>query len=461
MIQIHFETLGCKVNQIESESAARAFADVGFSVDNHNWTAAEPIHSETILCVVNTCTVTGKAEQKARRVIKLMLNLCPNACVLVTGCYAELDSEIIKKIDARIAVLPGQQKDQLAVLPKWVKQKSNGLAASENAFTDSMFSTNLINEFINLHKADKPLLFKLSTDTFLEHSRASIKIQDGCNNSCAFCRIHLARGKSVSLDADEILHRVQRLEDAGQVEVVLTGVNVSQYKSNSFNLIKLLDYLLSNTKNISYRLSSLYPQGITDDFCNVLKNPRIRQSFHLSVQSGSDVILEKMGRPYRSAQVLEAVNKLRQVKPNAFVACDIIVGFPGETEEDFLQTVELCKKCNFTWIHVFPFSARPGTVAALMKPKVPSAIADNRVKIITQLALEQKKAYINLQKNNIFAAVIEKRSTPVTKAVTDNFLHVRIVKPSKDVLELGGKEVQVKIVDESSIKGCDADAILL
>lgn len=472
MPQIHFETLGCKVNQIESEGSAKAFLDQGFTVDIKNWTAKEKIHTQTLLVIINTCTVTAKAEQKARRIIRLMLDLCPNSCILVTGCYAQVDKDEIKIMHDRIVVLPGTQKDLLSVLPTYLKN-------SLNAKIDIVqFIKNFLSQ--QLPQFPKNSIFALSTDTFLQHSRSSIKIQDGCNNSCTFCRIHIARGSSVSLEPQKVLEQVQKLENAGQWEVVLTGVNLTQYlalnpkydslqKNNSelpnidkyFNLPKLIKYLLDNTEKISFRLSSLYPQSITDEFCQVINNNRVQSHFHLSVQSGSDKILQIMARPYKANDVKNAVEKLRAIKPNAFIACDIIAGFAGEMEDDFKATVDLCKKCNFTWIHAFPFSPRPGTPGFYMTPKIPQYIAGNRVKELTDLALKNKNNFVNNLVGQSFFAIVENRKSSVIRAVTENFLHVQVIfaqdMPTK---ELSGR-ILVKIIGQSKIKGCDALAQLI
>lgn len=464
MPHIHFETLGCKVNQIESESAARAFMDRGFTTDSKAWTAQENTHKETLICVINTCTVTAKAEQKARRIIRLMLDLCPNSCILVTGCYAQLDGDEIQKISNRIAILPGQKKDILADLPEFLKL--NGLLqidVNSGNITNVDKITELVKNYIN-NEGEKLKItnFKLSTDTFLQHSRPSIKIQDGCNNSCTFCRIHFARGKSISLSPKDVFNRVQKLENLGHSEVVITGINLSQYEGiengQTYNLPQLFEYILANTKTINLRLSSLYPQSITEEFCNIVKNPRFQSHFHLSVQSGSDDILIKMGRPYRHEDVLKAVENLRRAKPYGFIACDIIAGFPGETEEDFQKTLELCKKCNFTWIHAFPFSPRPGTPGEKMKPKIPQYIAGERIKVLTKLANENKDKYVESLIGKSFFAVIENRKSKIIRGVTENFLHVHITNTNDT--SLSGR-VLVKITGKSAISGVDAEAILV
>ena len=458
MAQIHFETLGCKLNQIESESVARKFIDANFSVQMENSTAEGKIDYETILCIINTCTVTSKAEQKARRIFRLVLQKFPHGILIITGCYAQLDGAFIESMDRRIIVLPGQQKDLLFFLPNFLKENCKVLEPSKYEDRRELLQTFFEAEkkaFFEKNKTD----FLLSTDTFLQHSRASIKIQDGCNNHCTYCRIRLARGKSLSLSPATILERIKKLEENNQQEVVITGVNLSQYAQHfedgsSCDLAALLDFILKNTKNIALRISSLYPQRVDTALCKVLDNPRVQPHFHLSIQSGSEKILSSMNRPYQKEQVLNAVSQIRAIKPDAFLACDIIVGFPGETEEDFLQTYELCEKCNFSWIHVFPFSPRPGTEAFSMPNQIPSAIKNERVKKLTLLAEKQKEQYLCNFVGKNRPAIIEKRSSSVLKGVTDNFIHFEVTNTKN--LSWQGKSVTITITNCARKKDIDA-----
>jgi len=440
---VHFETLGCKLNQIETEALARSFSDEGFLPDLEPITAAAQISEDTILCVINTCTVTTKAEQKARRLIRLLLSKYPKAAVVATGCYAELDKAIIENIDKKVSVIRGSRKDLLAALPKrfasFIEDKAeNEISADKSAeFVKALSQEEKAESEKGTEKKIAPQ-FLLYTDTFQTHSRASIKIQDGCSNSCTYCRIHLARGKSVSLDVETVLERVQQLEKAGQKEVVFTGVNLSQYRgaleAHHEDFAGLLKILLENTSNIAFRISSFYPEHITEQLCSILKNPRIRPSFHLSIQSGSDEILKAMKRQYKAEDVYRAVSLLREAKENPFIACDIIAGFPGESEEDFAQTKKMCSDLRFSWIHAFPFSPRPGTPAYTMTPKIPERIKGERVAWLTEIAKKEKIAYIESFKGKKISAIVENsradrillKKANVIHAVTENFLHAEI-----------------------------------
>ncbi len=463
-VKIHFETLGCKVNQIESESVARAFSDYSFSCVMGGVTSATIIDTSTLICVLNTCTVTAKAEQKARRLIRLLLEKFPYACVIVTGCYAELEKSLLENIDKRICVLKGTQKDLLADLPKEVNafllEKS---IDAETPFELARYCSNFFNKKIETFTlSKKPRAFVLSTDTFMQHSRSSIKIQDGCNNRCAYCRICLARGKSISLEPAEILKRIQLLEESNQHEVTITGINLSQYASDGMNFAKLLKYLLENTQTIYFRISSLHPQIVTDELCSVLSHERVRPHFHLSIQSGSDEILHKMARPYKAEQIQKAIERLRSIKENPFIACDIIVGFPGEEKNDFEDTKKICSEGRLSWVHAFPFSPRPDTPAFTMKPTVPQNVKNERVAELTGLAIENKKDFINSCIGKTYKGIAEKFRKKDIHIVTENFLHVIIKNydESIDTKSIGGKEVLVRIEgsDKKDLRQAEGEA---
>ncbi|MCR4952642.1 MAG: tRNA (N(6)-L-threonylcarbamoyladenosine(37)-C(2))-methylthiotransferase MtaB [Treponema sp.] len=456
MYKIRIETLGCRLNQIESESIAKLFIDEGYEVSMESVTSKSLIESNTSICIINTCTVTQKAEQKARRIIRLMLQKFPDSVVVVTGCYAQLAAKEISKIDRRICVIPGQIKSRLEKLPKILKDYNSIFGWDPVYFAEKICDELLA---IPVLKKDFPEnSFKLSTSSFIAHSRASLKIQDGCNNNCSFCAIHIARGHSVSIPVETALLRVRELERAGQAEVVITSVNLGQYKNEyegkEIRFPALLKLMLANTKTIKFRISSLYPELVDEDFCEAISDERVQPHFHLSVQSGSNKILKAMNRLYTAQDVAEACKKIRSVKNNPFIACDIITGFPGETDEDFKETMELCRICNFTWVHAFPYSERPGTVAAIMKNKVPQSISGEREAELTAFAVENKIKYIKSIIGKKYSAVLEtsrRQNSLVTKqieyvyhAVTDNFIHCEI-KSQRNLGQL--TKVEIEILD--------------
>ena len=440
MGRIHFETLGCRLNHDESEGAARFFSRTGFPIDMEILTAASPVSAETILAIINTCTVTGKAEQKARRMIRLMLDKFPEALVIVTGCYADMDAPAIRALAPdRISIVPGTNKYVLSLLPQTMIVGGE-LCPQSGCFThdrlDSFIQQTLVRStpkgIRNNRKSIPVNAFTLYTNVFEKHSRASLKVQDGCNCECSYCRIHLARGASVSLPLEEAVRRAQELEANGINEIVLTGVNLSQWKGfdeqrqpGGFGL--LLQYLLEKTNHVFFRVSSFYPESIDEKLCTVLSHPRVQPFFHLSIQSGSDTILQAMRRPHALSHVDLAIERLRRIKENPFISCDLIAGFPGEGEAEFEATKQLCERSLFAWIHAFPFSPRPGTPAQSMSGKVPERVKGERVAWLMQKAVEGKISYIRQWEGKILPAVVEKsrsQGADVLHAVTGNYLHV-------------------------------------
>ena len=472
MSEIRIETLGCRLNQIESEATARFFTDSGFSVAMEGLASSSETDNETLVSIINTCTVTQKAEQKARRLIRLMLKKYPSAAVIATGCYAQLSKNEIESIDSRICVIGGQMKSRLAGVPQLLKENIKTDKWNPVDFADKI--KNNISSVPQLKPGFPEDSFKLSATSFLSHSRASLKIQDGCNNNCAFCAIHIARGHSVSLDVQTAIDRVRELEEKGQDEVVLTSVNIGQYKAlykdEYINFTELLALLLANTSKIHFRISSLYPDVVDEKFCRVIADERGQPHFHISVQSGSSKILQLMNRPYSAKSVADACEKLKKAKKNPFLACDIITGFPGETDDDFEQTMQLCKECDFAWVHAFPYSERPGTAAVSMKNKVPQSVSGERAKRITEWAVAQKIKYVEGFVNTEHIAVLETVKRPLAvaagskttrfiyHAVTDNFIHCEIIS-EKQVAANKMVGIRIKgVFSERIKKGGDIEA---
>lgn len=377
--RVSFHTLGCKLNQLETESIAEAFKDAGAEIVEFG-TPAD-------IQIVNTCTVTGKAEQKARRILRQALTNSPAGIVIATGCYAQMDAAALASLGDRVVVIPGDAKQSLPKLPQYIDEHWQG----HGELTD------LVSEWAVLYgKADSgdlPDRFAFKPVSRVFHSRPSVKIQDGCDNRCSYCRVCLARGASVSLDPSEVLSRVSALEQGSRAEVVLTGVNLSQYRSAGMSFGELLSFLLRGTSTISFRISSFEPDRIDEAFLKAFSDPRIRPHVHLALQSGSDAVLKRMRRRYTATIVRNAVASLRSVREDPFLAADIIAGFPGESEAEFAETLELCKELDLAWIHAFPFSPRPGTPAFDMRPLVPERVAGERIRLLSNLAILGSRRY--------------------------------------------------------------------
>jgi threonylcarbamoyladenosine tRNA methylthiotransferase MtaB len=446
VFSIAVHTLGCKLNQLESESIAGAFNREGFTLLPWEGSGAD-------LFLVNTCTVTSKAEQKARRVIRKILKENPAACVIVTGCYAQVEAEAVAGLmdhekeapvyQKRLFVVPGNHKSSLLDLPKFIVESVPAAGSPAAALEQWMRRRDIVSP------QDR---FRFNPEAFFSHSRAFLKIQDGCDNRCSYCRVTLARGPSVSLVAERVLSRLRTLEEAGFGEAVLTGINICQYRDGPLDLRGLLEYLLGQTKGIALRISSVEPEYITQALVNILGDPRIRPHFHLAIQSGSPRILKKMGRTYSPETVEEGAALLRSVKGDPFFACDIITGFPGETGEEFDRTYELCRRIGFSWIHAFPYSPRPGTAAYHFTGPVSEREAILRVKALTDLARQGRRDYIQRWIGKKVDAIIEgtaldngaSKTSPYTAALSDNYL--RLLLPAGErPLPRPGKVVPCRI----------------
>jgi threonylcarbamoyladenosine tRNA methylthiotransferase MtaB len=419
MLSVLVHTLGCKLNQLESEAFTDAFLHAGFVMYNPmNETSPSVI-------VINTCTVTSKADQKARRVIRKQLRDYPDSVIIVTGCYAQLEKSGIDNLDSsrsgRLFVLRGMEKENILNLPRYF-EKNDLLGALKTWQENSAWNTE-----------GKAGAFQFSPEKFSAHTRSLLKIQDGCNRKCTYCRIRLARGHSISLDSCTVLERLRILETR-HAEAALTGVSICQYSDAKLSkggtggdLGELLEYLLNGTTKICLRLSSLTPDFINEDFAKIFFNKRIRPHFHLSVQSGSKKILEKMGRSYNADTIRNAAAMLRRVKDDPFLACDIITGFPGETEAEFTETFELCREIGFAWIHVFPYSKRPGTEAFLFPEVAPEREISKRARLLTDLAWRGRADYLRRWLGRKVEVLIENSRTKTTcHGVSENYLKLLV-----------------------------------
>lgn len=423
---VHFETVGCRLNQLETEGLAQTFAAAGYKITADTTTATSQPTQEIPLCVLNTCAVTGKAEQKCRHAISLLLRRFPKAAIVITGCYAQLSAQTLATIDDRLVILPGLRKNRLAQTAIFLK---NYLASSSAPFAPNEFAAELRASPLFTQKksplttAEDPFIF--SPTHLVRHSRASVKVQDGCNNSCSYCVIHEARGLSVSLPTDVVVKRLATLESQGFAEATLTGVNLSQYEAgevpNKILLPQLLHLAIAATKSIRIRLSSLDPTIVDDELCRAIRNDRVCPYFHLSVQSGSDTVLRLMRRGYSAETVVQACQKLRAAKGDPFISCDIITGFPAETEENFEETRRLLQECDFSFAHIFPYSERPTAFSRTITPKVPQRVARIRCEILQNLVKKQKISYINRCLGKKFFGVVE-QTKGKTFVLTENYL---------------------------------------
>jgi threonylcarbamoyladenosine tRNA methylthiotransferase MtaB len=403
-----FYTLGCKLNQSETEALADAFCRAGH--------AAAGFDEAADLYILNTCTVTSKSEQKARRVLRKIL-ADSRAPVIVTGCYAETEKDrLTAEFGGRVFVAGIREKSFLPDLALFLAER-----AADIPCADAVAAF-----FSGIPENPGGGEFRLAAARYRFHTRAFLKIQDGCDNRCSYCRVCFARGPSVSLEAEEVLRRFRGLESGGYREIVLTGVNLMAYRSGGTTLEGLVGRILSDGGGARVRVSSLEPEGVTENLARVLSHPRVCPHFHLPLQSGSDSVLRAMRRRYTAAGALDAVKLLRAAKPGAFIAADIITGFPGESAEDHRRTESLVREMELAALHVFPFSRRPGTAAWNMGGRAPERVVRERAAALRGLCEESRSRYAAAQTGRRLEVIIEKTSAAGDwEGLSENYLTVR------------------------------------
>jgi threonylcarbamoyladenosine tRNA methylthiotransferase MtaB len=383
---VALESLGCKLNQAEIQSLARQLAGAGYKL-------VSPADKADIY-ILNTCTVTHVADRKSRHLLRLARRRNPSARLVAIGCYAQRSPHELAGIEGVELVLDNRQK--------WHLLKLLGDAGS----------------------ADSPPAAPLSTQEGGRRTRAFIKVQDGCRSFCAYCIVPLVRTREKSEPAERIVAHVKELVEEGCQEVVLTGTEIGRYYCNGTAFSGLLGKVLSGTGIPRLRLSSLQPPEISAELIGLWQDPRLCPHFHLSLQSGSDTVLERMKRRYTSAEYRSIVEMIRDSIREAAVTTDVIVGFPGETEEEFRETLDFCRQMHFARIHVFPYSPRPGTAAATMPRQVSEKIKKQRSQLMLALAEENAKEFQQGYLGKTLEVLWEKKSGGVWSGLTGNYIRV-------------------------------------
>jgi len=363
-------SLGCKVNTYETEAIKELLNQEGY-IESHD--------DKCDVFVVNTCAVTQVGEQKSRQMIRKSIQANPDAVMVVMGCYAQLHPEIISGIDGVDIVLG--TKDRKDIIPL-LKEYEINKEQIVNHFKDNRHQ-----EYECLNIVD-----------YTENTRAFVKIQDGCNNFCSYCIIPYTRGNFRSRPKDDILKEIHRLADNGFLEIVLTGIDTAGYgeeKKDGYLFNDLIKDILKEEPRIQrIRISSIEASQIDDEFIDILKsNPRIAPHLHIPLQSGSAGVLKRMRRKYTKDVFLAKMKKIREAVPEIALACDVIVGFPGESEEEFVECCEFIKECGFDYLHVFPYSIRPGTPAATMPNQVDPKVKKERTRRLIAIGKELESAY--------------------------------------------------------------------
>ncbi|MDO5301723.1 MAG: tRNA (N(6)-L-threonylcarbamoyladenosine(37)-C(2))-methylthiotransferase MtaB [Tissierellia bacterium] len=396
-------TLGCKVNQYETEALEEALMAEGFSP----WTEGE---DSADLILINTCTVTNMSDRKSRQVIRRMKKEHPRAKVCVAGCYVQTHPEELEAME-EVDLLVGT-KDRGAFVPA-----VQGLIRGEEQ-----------EHAIEAHRQGE-LFESMSVTNTQERTRAYLKVQDGCNQYCSYCIIPYARGFIRSRDLEEAVAEAKKLMEGGFREIVVTGIHVGSYGKEAGEGPQLIDLLeaLGETGVERIRLSSVEPMTMTEEFMERLsKIPAFMPHFHLSLQSGSEKVLREMNRKYTKEEYRETVARIRRHYAHPGITTDIIVGFPGETEEEFEETEEFVRSIGFHRIHIFPYSPREGTPAAQRKDQIPGDVKKDRVhqleKVARAMAREAGRELLGLE----VPVLVEEWDGSYGYGYTPNYLRVRI-----------------------------------
>lgn len=422
MNKIAFITLGCKVNQYETNAMIQKFIEQGYNIVEHT--------KKADIYIINTCTVTNMSDRKSRQMLRRVKELNPHAIVVACGCYAQVAKEELKKIPEIDLILGNNEKKEIVrYIEKYLDEKK------QIQSTQDVMQTREYVDFGNV--------------TYTEKTRAVIKVQDGCDRFCSYCIIPYARGRVRSRKPESVISEIENIAKEGIKEVVITGIHVASYGKDFSEKYRLID-LLEDINEINgierIRLGSIEPLLIDKEFMSrLIKLEKICHHFHLSLQSGCDETLKRMNRRYTTKEFEKIVNLLRENYNDVILTTDIIVGFPGETEEEFNKTYEFLKKIKFYKMHVFKYSKRKGTKAAMMPLQIDGNIKEIRSQKLIELSnineIEYNKTYIGKEVQVLF----EERKDGFYKGHTKNYILVYL--PEEDIpnnLKIENKVINVK-----------------
>ena len=417
--------LGCKVNSYETEAMTQLLKKAGYEIVS--------FQDQADVYIINTCSVTNMADRKSRQMLHKAKKQNPNAVVVATGCYVQTATEkVAQDLSIDLVVGNNRKKDIVEILNEYYAEKEAGEQVKEEYVID----INHTDEYEDL---------EISTVT--EHTRAHLKIQDGCNNFCSYCIIPYARGRIRSRTMESIKAELERLSASGFKEIVLTGINLSCYDDNGKKLIDVIE-MADNVNGIErIRLGSLDPEVVTEDFVERLgKVKKICPHFHFSLQSGCDKTLKAMNRHYTSDEYYEKCQLIRKYIDNPAFTTDVIVGFPGETEEDYISSREFVKKVKFAELHVFKYSKRDGTVAAKMPNQIDEKIktlrSEDLIKTGEELTKEFRQAKIGQDTTVLFEEKILLDNKEYWVGYTVDYIKIAV--PEKENLEGQIRKVNVK-----------------
>ncbi|MBR2518495.1 MAG: tRNA (N(6)-L-threonylcarbamoyladenosine(37)-C(2))-methylthiotransferase MtaB [Selenomonadaceae bacterium] len=422
-MKVFFVTLGCKVNQYESEAMQKLFEASGY-------VRADEI-SEADVVVVNTCTVTAVSSQKSRQMIRRAAGANQNSIVAVVGCYAQSEPEVVAAIDGVDVVVGTKDRTRIVELVEAAISMRNEELGIRNEQPLSVVGTvDEIRDFEELPHAP-------------QRTRAFLKIEDGCNNFCAYCIIPYVRGRVRSRSLESIRDECLKLKAAGFKEIVLTGIHVGTYgrdlrcqvsgvSGQKISLVDAVKTVLDAANPLRLRLGSLEPVELTDELIELIKtDERICNHVHLPLQSGSDEILKAMHRPYTTKNFAELTARLVDEIPEISIGTDLIVGFPGETDENFAETLEFIQSQPFAKIHVFPYSARAGTVAATLPNQIPSSTKKIRTNSALEISRDKSKIFVERLIGRTVEIIAETSTDGLVDGLTKNY--VRVYLPDENI----------------------------
>ncbi len=427
-MKIAFTTLGCKVNQFETQALELMAGERGHQV--------VPFTEDAQVYVINTCSVTAVSDKKSRQLIRKTVRAHKGAVIGVCGCYSQANPEQALSIDG-VDVVSG------------TADKKGFFDMLEKAYAEKI-------KQISVDKALSRREFEiLPAGGLSHHTRAMMKVQDGCVNFCAYCIIPYTRGPIRSMPFDIAVEEARRLEKEGYREIIITGIEISSYGVDlnpKRTITELVAEICRSVPNVRIRLGSLEPRTVDEDFCKVLKEfKNLCPQFHLSLQSGCDETLLRMRRKYDTVRYFTSAKLLRENFPNCAITTDLIVGFPGETEQEFEKTLEFIKKCDFQMMHIFPYSKREGTPAAKAPDQVLKSVKEERAKIAANVAKEMQKNYLEKQVGKECIVLFEEQENGFWQGHAENYTLVRV--KSDEALKNKALTVKIEKAENDCLRG--------
>lgn len=419
MKKVAFITLGCKVNTYETEGMKRIFEENGYEVVDFGALAD--------VCVINTCTVTHLSDKKSRQMIRRARRINPNAIVAAVGCYAQVAPDEVSNIEGVNLVIGNNHKADIVRLVNEASHNTQKTEVSERKCLSGYE--------------------KLWIDSYSERIRAILKIQDGCDQFCSYCIIPYARGNVRSRNSEDIINEARRLSENGFTEIVLTGIHLTSYGKDTGDesLVNVLCNLNSLKGIKRIRLGSIEPLYMSQELIHTLSGlEKLCPHFHLSLQSGCDETLMRMNRRYTTSEYMDIVNNIRKNFLNAAITTDIMVGFPGETEEEFKKTCSFVEKVGFSQAHIFQYSIRKGTKAAGMPNQISPEIKEKRSKILIDICEKSKNNYRDQYLGKVMEVLFENEKESLWEGHTVNYIPVRVASKTP----LSGTICSVKLIEK-------------